>query len=172
MADHPSQPRIDLGGGSDRPNAYDPDAQPELFEGTLGRRVVAFIVDLTIVLALTFVAYIVLIVGGLLTFGLTWLLLGVAFPAIALLYSAITFGSPASATLGMRMMGLEMRTWYGSPVYALLGAFHTLVYYFSISILTPLVLLVPLFNARKRCLHDYLCGTVVINTPETAQTMR
>ena len=27
---------------------------------------------------------------------------------------------------------------------------------------TPLVLLVPLFNERRRCLHDYLCGTVFV----------
>jgi len=29
--------------------------------------------------------------------------------------------------------------------------------------LTPLVLLIGLFNARKRLLHDILLGTVVIN---------
>lgn len=167
MAENSTQPRVEFG-STDTPHAYDPYAQPQLFSGVRTRRVFAFIIDLTIVLILTFVAYILLLVGGLLTFGLAWMLLGVAFPAIALIYSAVTFGSLASATLGMRMMGLEMRTWYGAPVYALLGAFHTLLYYFSISILTPLILLVPLFNARKRCLHDYFCGTVIINTPEKA----
>ncbi len=170
MADR-TTPRIDLAPG-DRPDAYDPYAQPELFEEVRRRRVGAFLIDVILVLLMTFVAYIVLAVAGLFTFGLAWFLLGIAFPAIALAYSAITFGGPASATIGMRMMDLEMRTWYGSPMYALLGAFHTLLYYFSVSILTPFILLVALFNARKRCLHDYLCGTVVINTPERARTYR
>ncbi len=39
-----------------------------------------------------------------------------------------------------------------------------MVYWISISVLTPLVLLVGLFNARRRLLHDFLLGTVVINT--------
>lgn len=170
MADQ-NAPRIDLA-PDDQPDAYDPYAQPELFEDVRRRRVGAFIIDVILVTLMTLVAWVILAVAGLFTLFLTWFLLGVAFPVIALAYSAVTFGGPASATVGMRMMQLEMRTWYGSPMYALLGAFHTLVYYFSVSILTPFILLVALFNARKRCLHDYLCGTVVINTPERARTYR
>ena len=32
-----------------RPHAFDPIAQPELFEGVLARRVVAFVIDLTVI---------------------------------------------------------------------------------------------------------------------------
>jgi len=32
-----------------RPHAYDPAANPELFEGVLARRVVAFVIDLIII---------------------------------------------------------------------------------------------------------------------------
>jgi hypothetical protein len=32
-----------------RPHAYDPAANPELFEGVLARRVVAFVIDLTVI---------------------------------------------------------------------------------------------------------------------------
>jgi uncharacterized RDD family membrane protein YckC len=44
------------------------------------------------------------------------------------------------------------------------------------SILTPLVLLVGLFNGRRRLLHDIVLGTVVINSsvrvavPQPART--
>lgn len=164
----PAEPRLTMA-TADRPHAYDPTRQPQLFDGVLGRRAVAFLIDFIIVCVIALAAYVVLFVAGFLTFGLAWLLFGIAFPAIALGYSAVTFGSRASATLGMRMMGLEARMWYGDRLHALIGAFHTLAFYFAVSILTPLVLLVPLFNERKRCLHDFVCGTVVINTPERAR---
>ena len=38
--------------------------------------------------------------------------------------------------------------------------------------LTPLVLIVPLFNERKRCLHDYLAGTMIINNEARAWVLR
>jgi uncharacterized RDD family membrane protein YckC len=37
------------------------------------------------------------------------------------------------------------------------------VFWISVSVLSPLVLLVGLFNGRRRLLHDIVLGTVVIN---------
>ena len=68
----------------------------------------------------------------------------------ALVYYGLTFGSPASATIGMRVMDLEMRTWYGAPCYFVLGAVHAIVFWLTVSVLTPLILLVGLFNDRRR----------------------
>jgi uncharacterized RDD family membrane protein YckC len=89
-----------------------------------------------------------------------------------LIYYGTTFGSPASATIGMRLMGLEMRTWYGAPCYFVLGAVHAVAFYISMSALSPLVLLVCFFNARQRLLHDILLGTVVINSAARASELR
>ena len=61
-------------------------------------------------------------------------------------------------------MDLELRTWYGAPGYFVLGAMHAVLFWVSISFLTPLVLLVGLFNGRRRLLHDIVLGTVVINS--------
>ena len=63
----------------------------------------------------------------------------------------------------MRIMDLEMRTWYGAPGYFVLGAVHALLFWISVSVLSPFILLIGLFNARRRLLHDILLGTVVIN---------
>jgi uncharacterized RDD family membrane protein YckC len=69
-----------------------------------------------------------------------------------------------------------MRTWYGAPTYFVLGAVHAVVFWVTVSMITPLVLLVCLFNERRRCLHDMLVGTVVINnaarSAELAAAMR
>jgi uncharacterized RDD family membrane protein YckC len=158
-----------------KPHAYDPIASPELFDGVLSRRVIAFVIDLTIIsLPVLFVA-IFIFIFGLVTLGLGWVLYAVLSPLSvvwALIYYGLTFGSPASATLGMRVMDLEMRTWYGSPAYFLLGAVHAIVYWISVSFLTPLILLVGFFNERGRLLHDVLVGTVVINNPTRAQALR
>ena len=154
------------------PHAFDPIVQPELFDEILGRRMLAFLVDATVIFGLTIAVYGVLFIGGIFTLGLAWLLFGVAFPAVALGYSAFTLSQPPSATIGMRVFELEMRTWYGAPMYGLLGAFHTLLFYFTLSVLTPLVLILPLLNERKRCLHDFLAGTVVINNKTRARVLR
>ena len=153
----------------EREFAYDPDTQPELFEGVRSRRFLAFLIDATIILILTFIVGVLVFLLGILTLGFGWLLYGGIFPAVALIYTAMTAGGPNSATIGMRTMGLEMRTWYGTKMYHLLAAMHALVFYFSISILTPFVLLVCLFNGRKRCLHDMLMGTIVINSKKQAE---
>jgi uncharacterized RDD family membrane protein YckC len=158
-----------------KPHAYDPALNPELFEGVLPRRVVAFIIDLIIIALPLIVAAIFIFVFGLVTFGLGWMLFWLMSPASvvwAIVYFGLTLGSPASATIGMRAMELEMRTWYGAPAYFLLGAVHAVVYWVSVSFLTPLILLVGLFNARKRLLHDMVIGTVVINTPPRAGSLR
>jgi len=161
---------------SDRPYAYDPVTQPEYFAGVLGRRTMAFIFDLVIVAMLSLATVGLLLLLGIVTFGLTLILLfltfGAIFPAIALGYSAYTMSRPASATIGMRMFDLQIRTWYGDRMNGLLGAFHTVVYYFSVTMLTPFILLVPFFNERKRALHDYLTGTVVINSEMRADIYR
>jgi uncharacterized RDD family membrane protein YckC len=69
-------------------------------------------------------------------------------------------------------MDLEMRTWYGAPSYFLLGAVHAVVFWITVSALTPLVLLVCLVNERRRCLHDILVGTIVINNAARSGDLR
>jgi uncharacterized RDD family membrane protein YckC len=158
-----------------KPHAYDPVSSPELFEGVLARRVIAFFIDLAIITVPVVVAAMFIFLFGLFTLGLGWFLFWLLSPGAliwALLYYGLTFGSPASATIGMRLMDLEMRTWYGAPAYFVLGAVHAVVYWISVSALTPLVLLVGLLNARRRLLHDIVLGTVVINNPLRATELR
>jgi uncharacterized RDD family membrane protein YckC len=158
-----------------KPHAYDPVTQPELFEGVLARRVVAFLIDLLVItVPLIFVA-ICIFMFGLVTLGLGWFLFFFYGPIAviwALVYYGMTFGSPASATIGMRMVDLEMRTWYGTPCYFVLGAVHAIAFWLTVSFLTPFILLVALFNDRRRLLHDMLIGTIVINNAARASAMR
>jgi len=158
-----------------KPHAYDPAANPELFDGVLARRIVAFIIDVIIIAIPLIAAAAFILVFGLFTFGLGWALFWFLSPASviwALAYYGMTLGGPASATIGMRAMEIEMRTWYGAPAYFVLGAVHAVVFWVSVSVLTPFILLVGFFNARRRLLHDILVGTVLINNKARAAALR
>jgi uncharacterized RDD family membrane protein YckC len=155
-----------------RPHAFDPYLQPELFRGVLTRRVIAFVIDLFVLAVPVILAVIFIAVFGLVTLGLGWTLFFLVSPASviwALIYYGASLGGPHSATIGMRMMDLELRTWYGAPSYFVLGATHAVLFWISISMLSPFILLIGLFNTRRRLLHDIVLGTVVINTSVRAQ---
>jgi uncharacterized RDD family membrane protein YckC len=158
-----------------KPHAYDPATSPELFEGVLARRLIAFVIDLIIIVIPIVLAGIFMAAATIATLGLAVVFFAFLSPLYwpliviwALCYYGYTFGSPASATIGMRVMDLEMRTWYGAPSYFVLGATHGLGYWLSTTFLTPFILLIALFNDRRRLLHDMVLGTVVVNNAERA----
>jgi uncharacterized RDD family membrane protein YckC len=158
-----------------KPHAYDPVTQPELFEGVLPRRVVAFIIDFIIIAIPVVLAAMFIFAFGIVTLGLGWALYWLLPPGTviwAIAYFGLTLASPASATIGMRVMDLEMRTWYGAPAYFVLGAVHAIAFWVSVSALTPFILLVCFFNERRRLLHDIVLGTVVINNAQRAAMLR
>jgi len=158
-----------------KPHAYDPFSNPEYFEGVLARRMIAFLIDLVIIAVPIILACIFVFLFGFVTFGLGWALFYLVWPGSviwAILYCGATMGGPASATVGMRTVDIEVRTWYGAPCYFLLGAVHAIAFWVTISALTPLVLLVGLLNERRRLLHDFLLGTVVINNERRTALLR
>jgi uncharacterized RDD family membrane protein YckC len=154
------------------PHVFDPWLQPELFRGVLTRRAIAFLIDLIVLSIPVVLAILFIAVFGIVTLGLGWALFWLVSPASiiwALVYYGASLGGPHSATLGMRVMDLELRTWYGAPGYFLLGAMHAVLFWISVSMLSPLVLLVGLFSGRRRLLHDVVLGTVVINNSVRSQ---
>src|SRR5450631_2797058 len=158
-----------------KPHAYDPASNPELFEGVLARRVVAFLIDFIIIAIPVVLAAMFIFAFGIITLGLGWALywlLPAASVVWALVYFGATLGGERSATIGMRVMDLEMRTWYGAPAYFVLGAVHAIAFWLTVSFFTPFILLVAFFNARRRLLHDIVLGTVMINNAQRAAMLR
>ncbi|MBI5131786.1 MAG: RDD family protein [Rhodopseudomonas palustris] len=152
-------------------DTFDPWRNPELFQGVLTKRVFAFLIDFVVLAIPVMLAVVFITVFGLITLGLGWTLFWIVSPASviwALVYYGASLGGPHSATLGMRAMGIELATWTGEPGYFVLGAVHAFLFWLSVSMLTPLVLLVGLFNGRRRLLHDIVLGTVIINSAAVA----
>lgn len=155
--------------------AYDPARNPEYFDGVLTRRIFAFLIDAAIVIGPIILLSIFIFVLGIVTLGLGWLLFWLLSPIFviwAIIYTGSTLGSPASATLGMRAMELELRLWNGSRMYFLLGAVHAVFFWVITATLTPFVHLIALFNGRRRLLQDFLTGTVMVNNERRAASLR
>jgi uncharacterized RDD family membrane protein YckC len=153
------------GGLNFQPHAFDPYLQPELFRGVLTRRMIAFVIDLFVLAVPVILAKIFIFIFGIVTLGFGWALFFLVWPA-TVIWAVVYFGASLG---GPHSMDLELRTWYGAPSYFVLGAMHAVLFWISVSMLSPLVLLIGLFNTRRRLLHDIVLGTVVINTSVRAQ---
>jgi len=128
-----------------------------LFEGVTWRRVIAFCIDISII-GLVFTALGVLVFLSLGLFSPLWALT----PIIPVAYHSWMIGSGRSATCGMQLMGIQVRTKEGARPSLLQAFVMTALFYVSIALLTPFILIVAFFSDRSRCVHDILSGTMVI----------
>jgi uncharacterized RDD family membrane protein YckC len=137
-------------------------AVPEAYEGVLLRRVLAYFVDLCVIGVLWVLFWIVFAVLWVLSLGLLgpllWLLLGL----IPLAYHTLLLSGPRSATVGMQLFDLELRSVTGERPGFLQALAQTALFYLTVGATCSLVLLVALLNRHKRTLHDLLAGTVVV----------
>ncbi|MDJ0895617.1 MAG: RDD family protein [Alphaproteobacteria bacterium] len=138
---------------------------PELFRGVIVRRIMAYLIDFLIVVGLYIVVTPVLWLVSLLTLGLLAPLSVIIATLIPMAYHTATIGGPRNATVGQLIMRLEVRRWDGGrPGYVQAGV-QTILFYLSLgSGILLLGFLLALFDARRRCLHDLLSGTVLVNS--------
>lgn len=140
----------------------EPLLAPAALDGVLSRRVFAFVIDYLLIALLVIPFGILVFLLGILTLGLGWMLFGILVPAVALLYIWNTLGGPNQATVGMRMMGIRLMRFDGTRIDGLTAIVHSLLFWVSAAVLTPLILLATLFLDYKRTVHDLLLGTVVV----------
>lgn len=134
-------------------------------DGALGRRFLAYLIDLLVVLGLTLVLGFAIVILGFLTLGLAWWLFALLGPGTAILYSALTVGGPAQATYGMRALGLRVvDAGTGGPVDLLTAAVHALLFYVAAGTFVLLVLdvLIGIARADRRLGHDLLVGVLLV----------
>ncbi|HXP76412.1 MAG TPA: RDD family protein [Stellaceae bacterium] len=148
----------------------EPFAAPEYYRGILARRVLAYWVDLFCIAMLAALAWLVLWVLTIASLGLLSPLL-LVLAAIPLLYHTLSIGGPRSATPGMRLTGIEVRSWTGERPSYLQAFVQTVLFYVTVYPTWSLVLLVALFNQRRRTLHDILAGTLVIRQSPAAEVL-
>lgn len=145
-----------------RANLPTPDSAPELFDGVLTRRSIAFLIDLTLMGFLILLFSFIGLIAGFLTFGLAWLALVVVVPASVVLYYVATLGSSQRATFGMRAMDLVLTPTRGQPLDGWMALIHAGAFWISAWISLPLSLLFALFTPRRQMLHDLVVGALIV----------
>jgi uncharacterized RDD family membrane protein YckC len=147
---------------NDRLDLPEPADFPELYEGVLWRRVCAYLLDLVFIGVIAIGVWLLFAVLWLLSFGLLGPLLWLLFSLIPLAYHTLLLSGPRSATFGMRCFDLELRTLSGERPSFAQALVTTVLFYVSVAMTGSLVLLATLFNRRRRTLHDFLTGTVMV----------
>lgn len=137
----------------------DPHSQSGFYKNVPAKRLVAFVIDLVVVVVLS--ALIVPLTAFTGIFFFPFLVAVVSFA-----YRVVTL-SRASATVGMRMMGIEFRTAKGEQFDLGMAVLHTGLFTVWASMGLPQVISVVLMltTARKQGLSDLILGTAAINRP-------
>ena len=136
------------------------DPDPARLRGLLWRRAFAYFVD---VLLISLASWLVALVA--------WPLWPVVFTLIPLAYHSLQIGGPHSATFGQRLFGVEVRRLDGGRPSLLQALVQTVLFYVTVMMLTPLALLVAVFNRRKRTLHDILAGTLTLRRSDEPELL-
>ena len=155
-----------------RPELPDPVTAPELFEGVLTRRVIAYIIDLVIMSIAASVLAIVGLIAGFLTFGLAWLVLPFAIPLLILGYYAVTLGSPARATVGMQVMDIVLTPARGRPLDGWKILIHPIVFWITVWVAWPFSLVIALVTPRREMVQDLVTGTLMLRRSPMANHWR
>jgi uncharacterized RDD family membrane protein YckC len=145
------------GGG---PNSVD---DPEYFDGIPIKRVCAYIVDVIIIAIFAAAVAVIAFVPVVVTLGMLKPFVVGVIALIPLSYHTLLIGGDRSATVGMRLLDIEVRTMDGVEPGYVVALIQTVLFYVTISLTTWLILLVALFNNRHRTVHDFLCGTLIVN---------
>src|SRR5215831_10943506 len=116
----------------------DPMALPEAYEGVLWRRTLAYLVDLCVIGVLAAFVWVVFALLG----PILWFLFGL----IPLAYHTLLLSGPRSATVGMRLFDVELRSVTGERPDFLQALIQTAQFYITVGATCSLILLVALLN--------------------------
>ena len=148
--------------GSPRSKGVDGSVQAtDLFEEIVIRRIIGYIIDVAILFFLGIVAWVLLLIAGVLSFGLTMPMIPLAIALLPTAYHTWFIGSQGG-TPGMQLMDLEVNSLEGGAPSYLQALIMTVLFYLSVAVTGWLILIVALFNDRRRTMHDFFSNTLVV----------
>ena len=135
----------------------DPDLHAEFYADVPLKRLLAFIVDTVLVLALTLVLIPLTAFTALFYLGFLWLAVGFTYRLLSL--------AGSSATPGMRLMAIEFRSHNGERFDFGTAFVHTLLFMVSMAMVLPQVIsiILMLISERKQGLTDIFMGSAAID---------
>ncbi len=146
---------------SAKPTGSGVDAEYRRLDGVRSRRMLAFLLDYTLIAVFSAILWTVLAIG---TLGIALFFLPPLGAIVALLYLGLTLSGDRQATWGMQFFSIRMERLDGAPIDFFTAIVHAILFWAAHSVLTPLLLLVSLFTAKKQLVHDLLLGTVVVRS--------
>jgi uncharacterized RDD family membrane protein YckC len=141
----------------------DPEHDRQFYDGVLSRRLVAWFIDVFLILL---VGVPLAVVFGLLTLGFGFALFPFVVGAVGFIYRTATLAG-ASATPGMRFTGIELRRGDGSRFDLGAALLHTTIYSVCIwTFVLQIVSCVSMLATRYgQGLPDLIVGSTAINRP-------
>jgi uncharacterized RDD family membrane protein YckC len=139
-------------------------AMLQRLEGVLMPRFGAWLIDVLILVVVTWLVGIVIAIIGFATLGLGFLLMPAVGLVAALSYAALTVGGRHQATPGMRMAGIRVIRADGGKPDALTAAAHALLFWVATGtgFLLALDIACGLLRSDRRLGHDLLAGLAVV----------
>lgn len=136
-----------------------PEIDSQFYDGVPIKRFLAWIIDVCIVFGLLLVALIFTFGLAAIVFPLTLLVLNLAYRTYCL--------QRWSATIGMRVLGIEIRDKEGDRLDGTAAFFHTAIFIFLFASVIGAVanMVAIIVSDRGQGLHDLILGTAAINTP-------
>jgi hypothetical protein len=137
----------------------DPDYDHAFYDGVPAKRLFAWVIDVILIGVISLIL-------GLMTLTVLLWIWPVLYLTMSFLYRSATIAT-GSATLGMRLMNIELRNGLGQRLSAGEAMIHTGLYLFlSASVILQLVS-IGLIGASRRHqgLHDHILGSAAINRP-------
>ncbi len=150
-------------GSSQKNEGPDPIEFPHFYDGISQKRILAYVIDFLICLGFGIAGTLVAAVVGVLSLGLLFAPIMAALALIPIVYHTYFMGSERNATPGMRFMGIRVYRLDGGAPEMIQAFVQTALFFFTVPSTSFLILIVCLFNTRRRCLHDILAGTLVLN---------
>lgn len=135
----------------------DPDRHEELYADTPTKRLLAWLVDMVIVALMSALVLPFTFFAGIFFFPMLMMVIGFAYRTVTL--------ATGSATWGMRLMSMELRTMQGHKFDLPTAFLHTLGYSVSLAVfpLQIVSIVLMLTSARRQGLTDHIMGTVPMN---------
>jgi uncharacterized RDD family membrane protein YckC len=135
----------------------DPDTQPEFYADVPAKRLVAFVVDTLVIIALSLLVVPFTAFTGLFFFPVLMAVVGFAYRVVTI--------ARGSATWGMRLVAIEFRAADGRRFDLGLAFAHTLglTLCFALPLLQVASVVLMLTRPRGEGLSDLVLGTVALN---------
>lgn len=135
----------------------DPETQPEFYADVPVKRLIAWVIDMVLIGILSALVLPLTLFTGIFFFGLI-------FMVMSFVYRVVTIAN-GSATLGMRFVGIELRTQHGERFELGHAFLHTLAYHISwgFFILQIISMVLMMTTSRSQGLTDHVMGSVAIN---------